>query len=86
MEQSWKGLSCSRSVSGQGDLPGVSLRAKLLATAGLCHHHDARFLSAGAGVRVVLLQLRSLRNLVQLGSEAVPSDQEDMFSGEVHAT
>lgn len=58
-----------------------TLRAELLAAVGVCHHGDARLLSAGAGVHFVLLQLRSLRNLVQLRSEAVPSDHEDAFRG-----
>lgn len=72
-----------------------TLRAELLATVGVCRHGNAWLLSAGAGAgagaRFGLLQLRSLRNLVQLRSEAVPSDHEDVFRGahcsscEVHA-
>lgn len=39
------------------------LGAEPLAPAGVRHHGHARLLRVGAGVRFVLLQLRSLRNM-----------------------
>lgn len=86
MEWSWKGLlySCKRVGTG-GSARGLhcqELRAELshgrvCQHSSVCQHSDAHLLAAGACF--VLLQLRSLRNLVQLGSEAVPSDPGDMF-------
>lgn len=57
------------------------LRAERPATTSVSPPSDAQLGSAGAGAHFIPLQLRSLRNLVQLCPEAVPSDHEDMSTG-----